>query len=56
VAAALALLRRLTEWASEAADSVAVGELFRGVNVKLFARFQPVPAKKRVLNRVLGAW
>jgi hypothetical protein len=45
VAAALALLRRLTEWAAQAEDYV---------NVKLFARFQAVPAKQRVLNKLVG--
>jgi hypothetical protein len=54
VAAALALLRRLTEWAAQAEDYAAVGELFRQVNVKLFARFQAVPAKQRVLNKLVG--
>jgi len=54
VAAALALLRRLTEWSAPSEDYLAVGELFRQVNVKLFARFRAVPVKKRVLNRLVG--
>jgi hypothetical protein len=46
VSAALALLRRLTEWAAQAEDYVAVTELFRQVNVRLFARFQRVPVEQ----------
>src|SRR6185312_2912365 len=53
-AAALARLRRLTEWAAQAEDYAAVGELFRQVNVRLFARFRAVPKKKRVLNKLVG--
>ncbi len=54
MAAALALLRRLTEWAARAEDYVAVGDLFRQVNLRLFARFQAMPVKKRVLNKLVG--
>jgi hypothetical protein len=54
VEAALELLRRLTEWAAPSEDYRAVGELFRQVNVKLFAHFQPVQVKKRVLNQLVG--
>jgi hypothetical protein len=54
VAAALALLRRMTEWAAQAKDYVTVGELFRQVNVRLFARFRGVKVKKRVLNKPVG--
>jgi hypothetical protein len=54
VAAALALLRRLAEWGAQAEDYGAIGELFRQVNVKLFARFQAMPVKKRVLNKLVG--
>jgi hypothetical protein len=54
VAAALALLRRLTEWSAPSEDYLAVGELFRQVNVKLFARFRAVPVQKRVLNKLVG--
>jgi hypothetical protein len=50
----LALLRRLAEWGAQAEDYGAIGELFRQVNVKLFARFQAVPVKKRVLNKLAG--
>src|SRR5262249_13269035 len=31
-----------------------VGELFRAVNVKLFARFRAVPVKRRMLNKLVG--
>jgi hypothetical protein len=54
VAAALALLRRLTEWARQGEDYVVVGELFRQLNVKLFARFHAVSVKKRVLNKLVS--
>jgi len=54
VASALTLLRRLTGWAAQAEDYLAVGELFRQVNVKLFARFREVPVQKRVLNKLVG--
>jgi hypothetical protein len=53
-AAALALLGRLSEWAARAEDYAAVGELFRQVNVRLFARFRPVRVKKRLLNKLVG--
>ncbi len=54
VAAALGLLQRLNEWFAQAEDNAAVGELFRQLNVRLFARFQAVQEKKRTLNKLAG--
>jgi DNA invertase Pin-like site-specific DNA recombinase len=54
VAAALALARRLTEFSVKVEDLVAVGELFRQVNVCLFARFRQVQEKKRKLNKLVS--
>ena len=54
VAAAMRLLRHLTAWAAQAEDYVAVGELFRQLNVKLYAL--PGGAGEETDTEQAGGW
>ncbi len=54
VVAAMAALDDLGELAADATNLVAIGELFRRLNVRLFLSFREERPKKRVVNRVAG--
>ena len=54
VAAALNRARQLTDLAADGDNYVAVGELFRAVNIQLYVRFREEPWGKRVVRRVAG--
>ncbi len=52
VAAALSILQRLPELASNETNLPAAGELVRLLNVRLFLGFRPRQIKRRVLNKL----
>ena len=45
---------KLTDLAADGDNYVAVGELFRAVNIQLYVRFREEPWGKRVVRRVAG--
>ncbi len=54
VKAALAVLDRLPDLVDNDGNLAKIGEAFRLVNVRVFLRFQKLPVKKRVLNKLAG--
>ncbi len=54
VAAAMELVRRLSDLAADEANYAAIGLVFARVNARLFVRFKEVQYKKRKLNKVAG--
>jgi DNA invertase Pin-like site-specific DNA recombinase len=54
VAAAMDLLRRMTELSGDRQNLAAVSALFQQVNVRLFVHFRQVQEKKRKLNKLVS--
>ena len=54
VEAALQVLERLAELAADGRDYALAKEAFGLANARLFLRFQPVPKKRRTVNRIAG--
>jgi hypothetical protein len=54
VAKAMALVRRLADLGQDEENYAAIGEVFAGVNARLFLRFAKVEQGKRKLNRAAG--